>query len=149
MAEDLAARIKKKWVPVYVVLLAATIVLLAGLYYLYMLTGSSDYSTAGLLDAAAVAYIAWSLYKLVGLKFKPREVVTLVECGKCGYREERPYEPGDYFFKEKGKCPKCGGPLYIAGVYVKEEGEEASFKPLPLSSSLATFITAASRMKRR
>jgi len=136
MGDDVVSRLKRRWLPVYVLLLAASLVVLGGLIYLYYLTESTDYATAAMVAAFFALYIGWSIYKVAGLKFKPRRVVTLVKCEKCGYSEEREYERGDFFFKEKGVCPKCGGPLLVAGIYVKEEGEGNSFNPLPIRSSL-------------
>ncbi|GEM_PF-303238 len=149
MGENIVGSLKKKWLPVYGVLAAATGVLLVGLMYLYAKTGANDYSMAAMVDSLFLLYILWSIYKLAKLEFKPRKVVTLVRCEKCGYSEERDYARGDYLFKVKGQCPKCGAPLLVAGIYVKEAGEEEpDFTPLPLPTGLATFITTFSGLKR-
>lgn len=38
----------------------------------------------------------------------------------CDYNAEREYKEGDYVMKVEGTCPKDGGKLYIAGIYMKE-----------------------------
>jgi hypothetical protein len=45
---------------------------------------------------------------------------TVVKCMSCDYNVEREYRDGDYVMKVEGTCPKDGGKLYIAGIYMKE-----------------------------
>ncbi len=134
------SKLKKKWLPVYAVLLVASLVVLAGLIYLYFLAKSTDYTTAAMVASFFVLYIGWSIYKVASLKFKPRKVVSLIKCEKCGYSEEREYEKGDFFFKDKGVCPKCGGKMIVAGIYVKEEEGGNNFTPIPISSGLSRTL---------
>ncbi|MEZ0290510.1 MAG: hypothetical protein ABWJ42_05410 [Sulfolobales archaeon] len=58
---------------------------------------------------------------------KPK-VYTEISCVKNDYSESREFVPGDYVGKilEDRKCPKCGSPLYIKGIYaVYPETREA------------------------
>ncbi|RLG82600.1 MAG: hypothetical protein DRO40_07385 [Thermoprotei archaeon] len=57
-------------------------------------------------------------------KKRPRavemETKTLVKCPKCGYSEEREFQPGDFVSAIKGKCPKCGSPIKVHAIYAIE-----------------------------
>lgn len=82
---------------------------------------------------ALIMFIAIMLYLIVEpmlKKPKKPEYITreLVQCEKCGYREEKDYRLGDYVGLEYGKCPKCGGPTRVAGIYSVEK--KKAFKPL-------------------
>jgi predicted nucleic-acid-binding Zn-ribbon protein len=65
--------------------------------------------------------ISWAIY-FMGLKqIKPQtteNVITVIACKNCDYREERPFMEGDYVFKEIGKCKKCSGTSYIYAIYL-------------------------------
>ncbi|MEM0083470.1 MAG: hypothetical protein QW102_03015 [Candidatus Nezhaarchaeales archaeon] len=43
--------------------------------------------------------------------------VTVLQCERCDYKEEREFQVGDYVFKKVGECVKCKGPLYISMIY--------------------------------
>ncbi len=121
-------KIKRRWLPIYIVLLTATIIIAGGLIYLYYKTGSFDYLSTSLLVALFSSYILWSMVKIIRIKVAPKRLVVMVRCMKCGYSEERGYNKGDFIFKNVGECPKCQSPtLYIAGIYVKG-GEEIGQK---------------------
>lgn len=49
--------------------------------------------------------------------------ITVLQCEKCDYKEEREFQVGDYVLKRVGECAKCKGPLYISMIYgVPEKG---------------------------
>lgn len=48
---------------------------------------------------------------------KVAKAVTVLQCEKCDYKEERDFQVGDYVFKKVGECVKCRGPLYISMIY--------------------------------
>lgn len=49
---------------------------------------------------------------------KPK-VYTELSCVKEDYSETREFVPGDYVGRifEERKCPKCGSPMYVKGIY--------------------------------
>ena len=74
--------------------------------------------------------LAISAYLLLQTKRKPLrgtfempQVVTTILCQKCGFKNIRDFERGDYFFKETEPCPKCNDNMMIASIYreVKEK----------------------------
>jgi hypothetical protein len=44
-------------------------------------------------------------------------VLTVVLCDKCNFKMVRNFTPGDYVFKEAGKCQQCNEPMYISQIY--------------------------------
>lgn len=74
--------------------------------------------------------LAISAYLLLQTKRKPLrgtfempQVVTTILCQKCGFKNIRDFERGDYIFKETEPCPKCNDNMMIAAIYreVKEK----------------------------
>lgn len=74
--------------------------------------------------------LAISAYLLLQTKRKPLrgtfempQVVTTILCQKCGFKNIRDFERGDYVFKETEPCPKCNDNMMIAAIYreVKEK----------------------------
>ncbi len=56
---------------------------------------------------------------------KPVEVVSVIQCVDCGHSAERNFSDGEYVGMLTGeRCPECGGPVYVARIYVKGGGEE-------------------------
>ncbi len=49
------------------------------------------------------------------LEAKP--IVTTIVCGKCGLKNVRNFERGDYILKELGPCTKCEGNMMISAIY--------------------------------
>lgn len=58
------------------------------------------------------------------LKIQP--VNTTIVCSKCGFKNVRTFERGDYILKKAGQCTKCKEPMIISAIYreVKEKGKE-------------------------
>ena len=57
-------------------------------------------------------------------------VTTTMECSKCGFKNVRDFQRGDYIFKEtEQQCPKCNEKMSIASIYreVKEKKKETLY----------------------
>lgn len=56
-------------------------------------------------------------------------VRTTITCQKCGFKNVREFERGDYVFKQAGPCPKCNNTLLISAIYreVKEKPKKDIF----------------------
>jgi hypothetical protein len=79
-----------------------------------------------------IGFIGLSLlaYMLLQAKRKPLrgafeipQVITTILCQKCGFKNVRDFQRGDYIFKETEPCPKCNEKMMIASIYreVKEK----------------------------
>jgi hypothetical protein len=110
-----------------------SIALTLGAFALFVLATFVDslsaYSTV-LMTAGLVLLIAsWGIYFFGGrtvqrLEEATENVITVIGCQGCDFREERTFTQGDYIFKELGPCKKCPGNSYIRAIYavpVKKE----------------------------
>jgi len=77
--------------------------------------------------------LALSAYMLLQTKRKPLQValkmprvITTILCQKCGFKNIRDFQRGDYIFKEMEVCPKCNDKMMIFSIYreVKEKEKE-------------------------
>lgn len=59
------------------------------------------------------------------LAFEMPRVITTMLCQKCGFKNIRDFQKGDYIFKETEPCPKCNEKTMITSIYreVKEKEE--------------------------
>ena len=48
-------------------------------------------------------------------------VMTVAECVKCGFKNVREFESGDYVLKKHGDCPKCEGSMLITSIYHEDK----------------------------
>jgi len=91
-------------------------------------------------DASAMSFmlvgfigLALSAYMLLQTQRRPLRaafemprVITTIICQKCGFKNIRDFQRGDYIFKEAETCPKCNEKMMIASIYreVKEKEKE-------------------------
>lgn len=52
------------------------------------------------------------------------EVVTTLECQNCGLKKMRPFQRGDYLFKEVEDCTRCEGKMIIEKIYGRERPQK-------------------------
>lgn len=64
--------------------------------------------------------------RLSKLKIVVPPVTTTIECRKCGFKNAREFQRGDYIFKELEPCQKCNDKMLITAIYreVKEKEKE-------------------------
>lgn len=63
--------------------------------------------------------------KTLKIVFKPYKIATTILCQKCGFKNIREFERGDYIFKENvEECPKCKDKMTIASIYREAEEKE-------------------------
>ncbi|MCK4320768.1 hypothetical protein KAW11_04045 [Candidatus Bathyarchaeota archaeon] len=57
------------------------------------------------------------------LAFRPPRIATTILCQKCGFKNIRDFERGDFIFKETEECPKCKEKTKITSIFreVKEK----------------------------
>jgi hypothetical protein len=84
----------------------------------------------GFLAMALSGYILFQSRKRVArLKIEAPPTLTTVECRKCGVKNVREFQRGDYVFKELGPCEKCpDDKMIITAIYkeVKEKEKPAT-----------------------
>jgi len=82
----------------------------------------SAYSPVLMTAGLALLIASWGIYFFGGrtgqkLEEETENVITVIGCQGCDYREERAFIRGDYIFKELGPCKKCPGSSYIRAIY--------------------------------
>ena len=116
---------------VFVVLaLAVVALLIAGSL---AITGES-LAFAGLLALVGMFAIVLSitiLYqnrrRIVTMKNEAPKVMTTVECKKCGTKNVREHQRGDFVFKEVGPCQKCSDQQVITAIYKEIKEKEKTY----------------------
>lgn len=59
--------------------------------------------------------------KTMRLGIKEQPVITTILCQKCGFKNVRDFQRGDYIFKEAEPCPKCNEKMSVASIYREVE----------------------------
>lgn len=67
--------------------------------------------------------------RVMRLSIAIQPVMTTITCQKCGFKNVREFERGDYVFKQVGPCPKCKETLLVSAVYreIKEKVKKEIF----------------------
>lgn len=87
----------------------------------------SFYLTLGATTLALSAYVLFQTRKrILKLALKAQPITTTILCEKCGLKNIRDFQRGDYIFKEVEPCPKCNEKMVITSIYreVKEKRRE-------------------------
>lgn len=67
--------------------------------------------------------------RLSKLKIVLPPVVTTIECKKCGFKNVREFQRGDYIFKEGEPCQKCSDKMLITAIYREVKDKEKNRMP--------------------
>jgi len=130
---------ERKISPIFLAIVLAVLLLSVFLIYggidAYMKNDASGnlFLTTGITILALLAYMVLQTRRRVlrmatGLPMQP--VTTTMQCQKCGFKNVRDFQRGDYIFKEtEQQCPKCNEKMSIASIYreVKEKRKEVSY----------------------
>jgi hypothetical protein len=88
----------------------------------------------GLIGLIAMTMSMFILYqsrrRTAEMKIEIPKVMTTVECKKCGFKNIREFQRGDFVFKELDACQKCpDDKQMITAIYkeVKEKEKKYSF----------------------
>lgn len=84
----------------------------------------------GFLGAALSTYVLFQTRKrMKRLSIKAPSVTTTIECRKCGFKNIRDFQRGDYIFKEVDPCQKCNENMLITAIYreVEEKRKRTRF----------------------
>jgi hypothetical protein len=85
----------------------------------------------GFLGVALSGYVLFQTRRrILRLRIETPSINTTIECKKCGFKNVREFQRGDYIFKEVGPCQKCNEKMLITAIYreVKEK-EKMPFSP--------------------
>jgi cation transport ATPase len=84
----------------------------------------------GFLGVALSTYVLFQTRRrLSKLKIVVPPVVTTIECKKCGFKNVREFQRGDYIFKEGEPCQKCNDKMLVTAIYREVKEKEKSRMP--------------------
>ena len=119
---------------IYLMIILVTFVLsISALFYAVDALRSNQNVSAGYFTLIGSIGLALSVYMLLQTQRKPSRVafemprvITTILCQKCGFKNIRDFQRGDYVFKDAEPCPKCNEKMMIASIYreVKEKEKE-------------------------
>ena len=107
-------RISYLFIAIILVTLAVSAV---ALYYalLYYDTGLLLIGGSGL---ALSAYMVFQTRRrTMRMEIGEHPVITTIICQKCGFKNVRDFQRGDYVFKDLDPCPKCNEKMSVAAIY--------------------------------
>ena len=88
---------------------------------------ASIFLILGFVGVALSTYVLFQTRRrLAKLTIPVPPVMTTIECKKCGFKNVREFQRGDYIFKEGEPCQKCNEKMLITAIYreVKEKQKE-------------------------
>jgi hypothetical protein len=118
-----------------VVLVTLVLSLVALIFGAYVLNESSEAAwilvLIGFLGVATSTYVLFQTRRrLSKLKIVVPPVTTTIECKKCGSKEVREFQRGDYMYKELGPCQKCSDKMLITAIYREVKEKEKQKVPI-------------------
>jgi predicted membrane protein len=82
----------------------------------------------GFIAMTLSAYVLLqSRRRVMSMKIEKPSVMTTIECRKCGVKNVREFQRGDYVFKELDKCQKCDDKMMITAIYKEVKEKEKVF----------------------
>ena len=114
---------------IVLIVLGLSVVALVSALYAYFMVGNE--LAAGFLVIIGIFALAISaavLYqtrkRTSTMKIEVPKVMTTIECKKCGFKNTREYQRGDYVFKELDACQKCPDTKQLITAIYKEVKEK-------------------------
>ena len=122
---------KPKAYPFYVFLIITVAMLVIALFYTFeaivaLQSGEGEGATyqlmMGLFGLGVSLYVFLRFRRRMTLikQSVPPDVITVVECKKCGFKSLRKFVKGDFVFKTMADCKKCDEPMLITGIYAEK-----------------------------
>ncbi len=76
------------------------------------------YLIIGFIGMALSSYMLLQMRRRVQrFSLETQPTTTTIACSKCGFKEVRNFERGDFILKDLGSCTKCDGTLTISAIY--------------------------------
>ena len=82
----------------------------------------------GILSMGLAIYVLFqSRRRMAKMKIEEPKMMTTIECRKCGTKDIREFERGDFVYKELDKCDKCEDNKMITSIYKEVKEKEKPF----------------------
>ena len=108
---------------VLIVIIVVLALSLTALYQAYDLFLVNDpmmgfYLLIGFVGLALSTYMLFQTRRRIQrFTLETPPIVTTTVCSKCGFKNVRNFERGDYILKELAPCTKCQGATLISAIY--------------------------------
>lgn len=121
-------RISSLFLAIIVITLALSIVAIFSGVTAYINGDTGTVYPSLLIGVSGLALSAYMLFqtrrRTLQFTIKMQPVTTTLLCQKCGFKNLREFERGDYIFKEAEECPKCKEEMQISSIYREAEDKE-------------------------
>lgn len=118
-------RISSFFLAIIVITLALSIVAIFSGVTAYMDGHTGTAYPSLLIGVSGLALSAYMLFqtrrRTLQFTIKTQLVTTTLLCQKCGFKNLREFQRGDYIFKEAEECPKCKEKMQISSIYREAE----------------------------
>ncbi len=82
----------------------------------------------GFIAMSLSAYVLLqSRRRVSNMKIEAPQIMTTIECRKCGFKNVRVFQRGDFVYKELEKCQKCDDKLMITAIYREVKEKEKTY----------------------
>ncbi len=65
--------------------------------------------------------------RVASMKIEAPKVMTTVECRKCGIKNVREFQRGDFVYKDLDPCQKCDDKMIITAIYKEVKEKEKTY----------------------
>jgi hypothetical protein len=93
-----------------------------------------DQTVAGYLLVIGFIAMGLSIYVLfqsrkraASMKIEAPKVMTTIECRKCGIKNVREFQRGDFVYKDLEPCQKCDDKMVITAIYKEVKEKEKTY----------------------
>jgi predicted ferric reductase len=82
----------------------------------------------GLIAMGMSVYVLLqSRKRAASMKIEAPKVMTTIECRKCGLKNVREFQRGDFVFKDLEDCQKCEDKMIITAIYKEVKEKEKTY----------------------
>jgi len=121
-------RISSLFLAIIVITLALSVVAIFWGVEAYRIGDTGTGHSSTLIGVSGLALSAYMLFqtrrRTLQLAIKMQPVTTTLLCQKCGFKNLRDFQRGDFIFKEAEECPKCKEKMQISSIYREAEEKE-------------------------
>ncbi len=111
---------------ILIIVVLSTVALFVGITaYETQNPSALSYMLIGFIGLAISAYmLLQARRKPLLASFEMPRVITTILCQKCGFKNIRDFQRGDYIFKESEACPKCSEKMMVTSIYREPKEDE-------------------------
>jgi len=121
----------------FIIILVALGLSIAAFYQAIFAFANQEFATGSYFALIGIMGLTFLTYLLIQTRRKTlklpihaQRVATTILCQKCGFKNIRDFQRGDYILREAGECPKCNEKMIINSVYREAKEEKKGTQKL-------------------